>query len=230
MSSKTPYIPPKYKGTKFHCIRCGVFSRQLWSFLEADGDRNLRGSMVPVPVLGVPSFRQDMEQDYSVSKCDHCENVTIWYKQEIIFPRAIQVENPNGDLADEIKALYNEAAIILNDSPRAAGALLRLALQHLLKGLGGRGKNINDDIKSVVASGVDAQVQKALDVIRVFGNNSTHPGEINLNEKPELVTKVFSLINFVAEKLISQHKEIDIIFDGLPASIKEQIRKRDAKK
>jgi hypothetical protein len=151
----------------------------------------------------------------------------MWQKRKIIFPRSTTVELPNEDLTEEIEELYNEAALVLNDSPRAAAALLRLALQLLLKEVGGKGKNIDADIKAIVAEGVDSQVQKAMDIVRVFGNNGAHPGEIQLNEDPDLVKKMFELINFIATKMISSKKEIDNLFESLPDGAKEAIEKRD---
>jgi hypothetical protein len=145
------------------------------------------------------------------------------------YPRITAVESPGEDLTDEIKELYSEAALILNDSPRASAALLRLALQLLLKELGGTGNHIDADIKAIVAKGVDPQVQKAMDIVRVSGNNGAHPGEIQLNEDPNLVKKMFELINFIATKMITSKKEIDGLFDGLPDSIKDAIDRRDNK-
>src|SRR5690606_26564134 len=121
-------------------------------------------------------FTQNLPIDYATSKCDHCEDFTLWHKKQLIYPRTKAVEEPSTDMPAVVKDLYDEAANVFQDSPRAAGALLRLALQHLLGEVGGAGKNINDDIKLIVASGVDLQTQKALDIIRVFGNSSAHPG------------------------------------------------------
>ena len=99
---------------------------------------------------------------------------------------------PNSDLHDDIKSDYLEASSVLADSPRAAAALLRLALQKLCKQLGEKGENINDDIKSLVAKGLNPLVQKSLDALRITGNNAVHPGEINLTEDPARVVKLFS--------------------------------------
>jgi len=154
----------------------------------------------------------------------------LWYDKKLIYPHTTSVELANEDLSDEIKDLYREAALILNDSPRASAALLRLALQLLLKELGGTGKHIDTDIKAIVARGIDPQVQKAMDIIRVFGNNGAHPGEIQLNEDLELVKKMFELINFIATKMITSKKEINSLFDSLPEGVKDAIERRDQQK
>ena len=198
------YFPPQFAEQKFHCILCSVYAKQLWSGLAANGGRYDQRGQFPVDIFkNASTFREELPNDFATSKCSHCDETTLWHKRKIIFPRSTTVELPNEDLTNEIKELYNEAALVLNDSPRAAAALLRLALQLLLKEVGGKGKSIDVDIKAIVAGGVDPQVQKAMDIVRVFGNNGAHPGEIQLNEDPNLVKKMFELINFIATKMIT---------------------------
>lgn len=151
----------------------------------------------------------------------------IWKGDEIVYPKKILVENPNSDLDDEIKKDYYEAARVYNESPRSAAALLRLALQKLCKQLGEKGDNINDDIKSLVAKGLNPLVQKSLDSLRITGNNAVHPGNINFYEEPEKVLKLFELLNFIADKMITEPKEISLFYDDLPDSAKDAVNVRD---
>jgi hypothetical protein len=150
----------------------------------------------------------------------------------MIFPRKMIVALPNPDLQDDIRSDYLEASSVLGDSPRAAAALLRLALlrlalQKLCKQLGEKGENINDDIKSLVAKGLNPLVQKSLDALRITGNNAVHPGEINLTEDPARVVKLFELINFIANKMITEPKEIEGFYSQLPEGALDAVRRRD---
>ncbi len=95
--------------------------------------------------------------------------------------------------------------------------------------LGQPGKNINDDIKSLVSQGLPLRVQQALDVCRVVGNNAVHPGEMDLNDTPEIAQSLFRLLNIIVEEMITKPKEIDGIYNALPNSAREAITKRDAK-
>ena len=139
------------------------------------------------------------------------------------------MEDPNDDMPDEVKKLYRESAQILSISLRAAAALLRLGLQILLGAVGGDGKNINDDIKKIVALGVESEIQRALDILRVFGNSGAQPGEIKLDEDPGLVHKMYGLMNYVTDRLITQKNQINELFEGLPEGVKNQIESRDGK-
>jgi hypothetical protein len=147
----------------------------------------------------------------------------------MIFPDISPVPPPNGDLPEEIKEIYNEARSIVNRSPRGAAALLRLAVQKLCMYLGESGKNLNDCIANLVKKGLPDKIQKALDTVRVIGNNAVHPGQIDLNDNPELAYRLFELINLIAEWGITQPKKVEELYSKLPDSQKEAIKKRDEK-
>ncbi len=140
------------------------------------------------------------------------------------------VAPPNQDMDDEIIADYNEAASILQQSPRGASAILRLATQKLCKQLGESGKNLNTDIANLVKRGLSPQIQKSLDSLRVIGNNAVHPGEISVNDTPEIALALFKLINKIADTMITDIKEIDAIYDSLPEAQRAAIEQRDNKR
>lgn len=114
-----------------------------------------------------------------------------------MYPNSGGAPLPNQDLPEDIKADYLEASSILGGSPRGAAALLRLCVQKLCKALGKPGKDINADIKSLVEDGLPLQIQQALDVVRVVGNEAVHPGTLDLNDKPETVAALFNLVNMM---------------------------------
>lgn len=220
---KENYFPPRHAKGEFHCPHCGVFSKQFWAHIKAEPIWG--GTFVGISVA---SFREELESVWTISKCQHCDKKIIWLEDKIIYPKEMIVDMPNDDLSDEIKTDYLEAASIFNDSIRSSAALLRLALQKLCKQLGEKGENINEDIKNLVKKGLNPQIQKSLDILRITGNNAVHPGEINVNEKPDLVLKLFDLINFIAGKMISEPKEISTFYEQLPETAKEQIKRRDS--
>ena len=211
--TKITYYPPEYEKEEFNCAHCKVFAHQIWSKL---GVSDLFKVYLPSDLL-------------TVSKCKHCNKWSIWIEESLVYPAQITVEDPNDDMPDEVKKLYRESAQVLSISPRAAAALLRLGLQILLGAVGGDGKNINDDIKKIVALGVEPETQRALDILRVFGNSGAHPGEIKLDEDPDLVHKMYGLMNYVTDRLITQKNQINELFEGLPEGIKDQIESRDSK-
>jgi hypothetical protein len=134
---------------------------------------------------------------------------------------------PHEDLPPDCRADYLEARSILAQSPRGAAALLRLVIQKLMPHLGAKGGNISEDIGALVQAGLDATVQQALDACRVIGNNAVHPGELSLQDTPEMAAQMCELINFIVETRITQPKKIKAIYAGLPSGALAAIEKRD---
>jgi len=147
-----------------------------------------------------------------------------------IVPEKIMVTSPNQDLDKDIKEDYLEAAKIYQRSPRGACALLRLCLQKLLKQLGFPGKDIYNEIGKLVEKGLDPDIQKALDLVRVIGNASVHPGEIINKDDILTAKKLFQIINYIAENQITNKKKLRALYnEKIPESQKKAINKRDLK-
>jgi len=197
------YYPPNYDKEQFHCLLCGVYAKQNWYQLGSS------------------------DHDFTYSTCTHCYEKCYWYKEKMIIPSEAHVSPPHQDLPKSCISEYNEARDIASRSPRAAAALLRLALQKLMVELGEKGKNINTDIGSLVSKGLPVEVQQALDYCRVVGNNGVHPGEIELNDNPEITNSLFEMINFIVEDRISRPKKIAELYNILPKGALEAVEKRD---
>ncbi|MFG0456502.1 hypothetical protein [Shewanella mangrovisoli] len=74
------------------------------------------------------------------------------------------------------------------------------------------------------------EVQQALDYCRVVGNNAVHPGEIDLNDNPEIANSLFEMINFIVEVRISQPKKVAALYNILPEGALKAVAKRDGVK
>jgi hypothetical protein len=136
-------------------------------------------------------------------------------------------EAPSNDLPSDIRADYEEASEIVDLSPRGAAALLRLAIQKLCCHLGEKGKNINDDIASLVSKGLLPIVQQSLDALRVIGNDAVHPGTIDLRDDRATAMQLFALVNFIANQMITHPRQAREIYGKLPSEKRDAIEKRD---
>lgn len=166
-----------------------------------------------------------------VSKCFSCNGVAVWHADELIYPASKISVPPNEGMPNDVKTVFLEASEIVDKSPKGASALLRLCVQKLMPHLSEKGDNINDDIASLVRKGLDTRIQKALDVVRVVGNNAVHPGQIDLDDDKTIAANLFGLVNLIVETQITQKKHIDQLFDAVvPDRVKAQIEKRDAPK
>jgi hypothetical protein len=217
------YTAPKLFEKAFTCPFCNVFAKMEWSYL----------------------YSHDVIWS---AKCDHCAEQMYWkvagspaagytdkksislekYEPQILFPLTSIAPVANPDLPSNCKEDYEEARTIVNNSAKGAAALLRLIIQKLCKHFGEPGRNINDDIASLVKKNkLSPEVQQALDTVRIVGNSAVHPGEIQLDDNTELVLQLFDLINYIIEEMITLPKKRKVLFSSLPAGAKAAIENRD---
>jgi hypothetical protein len=90
------------------------------------------------------------------------------------------------------------------------------------------GKNIHEDIGTLVKQGLSTHTQQSLDILRVTGNNAVHPGEVNLDENPRNVLTLFSFLNYILHDSYIR-KLLNDRYGDLPEGAKKQIEKRDKK-
>lgn len=186
-------------------------------------------------MLGYPFFESVKKDTFirtevknvNISECYNCKKQAIWVHRNMVFPFERLGPSPNADLPVEIARDFEEARCIFGASPRGAAALLRLAIQKLCAHLGERGKNIDDDIASLVKKGLNPLVQQSLDVVRVIGNEAVHPGVIDLRDDDSSAKRLFDLVNIVAEQMITHPKSVQEIYAKLPATKLDAIQRRD---
>jgi hypothetical protein len=207
---KIPYIIPSTELEAFNCPNCDAYAKQVW-FQSHIYDSGFHTA----PVY--------------LCYCTHCNNYSYWLNGVMIYPIKSNVPLPNSDLPEKVADYYIEASKIVNLSPRAAAALLRLGIEELLVLTLGSGKSINHDIKQLVKDGLSLKIQKALDILRVVGNHAVHAGQINFKDDPQITHNLFGIINLIAYEMITQPKEIDALYETLPENDKENISKRDTK-
>jgi len=162
-----------------------------------------------------------------MSKCYSCKRIAIWQHKALLYPPKRYLLEPNPDLPENVRADFDEARAVLEISPRSSAALLRLCIQKICKHLGLAGRDINGDIGELVKKGLHTHVQKALDSVRVIGNEAVHPGELDLRDDRATAEKLFILVNRVAYDLITYPKELDDIYNDLPPNKLAGIESRD---
>lgn len=202
-------------------------------------------------------FLKDIKEKEPVSKkkillsatCNVCSNESIfavsYYEEKndsqdvffsdleeiLVYPQKHLLDTidlPNPDMPEDIKKDYTEAASIAELSPRASAALSRLATQKLVNTLVDGKKDLNTKIGELIKQGLPEKFRKAFDVLRVYGNNGVHPGQIDVDNK-ETAISLLKWLNLLVEYEISNKKEIDSLFDQLPSGVLKGIEQRDTK-
>ena len=208
---------PGFKKEAFICPFCGVYAHQKWYSCYPQGVINIFNPLIS---------NKGSDRLY-ISVCSCCKRVSIWFDKGKIYPLSSSAPLPSPDMPEDVKKDYMEARNIVDFSPRSAAALLRLALQKLMVNLGEKGKNLNQDIGNLVKKGLPVKIQRALDAVRVIGNNAVHPGELDLRDDKETAYILFELLNMIVDTMITKPKEIEEIYQKLPEKARQGIEDRD---
>lgn len=208
---------PKYHKEAFTCVNCNAYSKQEWNDRVVSSDGTI--------------YNTNQKSNFSVCRCQHCGYLSFWYLEKLAWPLNSSVESPLEEMPDDIKDLYNEARSIIELSPKGACAIIRLALQKLCNRLAGQDekKKIDGAIKKLVENGLPTSLQKAMDSIRIVGDEAVHPGVINIDDNKELAIAMFRMMNIIVEKMILEPKEIDELYQLMPENKIEGIKNRDKK-
>jgi len=167
----------------------------------------------------------------SFSLCDACGRESVYIGDNLVLPAESDAPAPAEDLPAKLIDDFEEARAILPRSPRGSSALLRLVIQKLLPHLGATKKGIDEAIGELVQKGtIKTPIQRALDTVRVIGNESVHPGEMDLKDDRETALALFRIINLIVETAITEPKRLDALYASLPKSKLEGIEKRDGPK
>lgn len=232
---------PKFNESSFTCPHCGVLA-QMDFFIPYEVKKFFRNQLLSIEQDGQMLFTENVRNRINDIQgfvdhyetyantfciCQNCNEISIWINQKMVYPKARLTPLPNKDLPDDIKADYEEASKIVQDSPRGACALLRLALQKLMIHLG-EDKNLDRAIKDLMEDEkVDEDVRKALDSVRIVGNSAVHKNELEIKGKPEIALKLFRLLNFIAKEVITSRKEIrEFYSEEIPENAKRENRKK----
>lgn len=122
------------------------------------------------PACQKPIIFLAYERDVGVGLVDRID------KQWLVFPKGGSKLPAPTEVPMDIAADYNEAALVISDSPTASAALSRRCLQHLLVERGvTKNDNLSRAIDDALASGLPTHVAENLDAIRNVGNFAAHP-------------------------------------------------------
>ena len=204
------YIAPKLDSEAFHCPHCWVLTSQDRYQLRYTSNWDL--------------------DDRKVCFCDNCEWYSVWFEEKMIFPSGSNIPMPHTDMPESVKEIYNEAREIAGQSPRAAAALLRLALEKLTEELWETEWKLNTRIGNLKKKWLPERAIQALDIVRITANEwGSHLGQIDLTgrDNTELVNQLFFLLNFIVEHVISVNNQLDAMYAALPEDKKKGIENRD---
>lgn len=164
-----------------------------------------------------------------LSRCISCQDATLWVNDDIVVPAGVLSILPNPDMPPPAKETFEEAARVLTISPRAACALARLSVEQLCDALSVEGRDLNERIGKV-GQRLGQRVQKAMDVVRLTGNDAVHSRrEIQDSDSAEMALHIMKLLNVIVDSMVTHERHLDNLFKNMPEAKKRQIEDRDAR-
>ena len=145
----------------------------------------------------------------SMSVCSKCGGYALWRGDKMIYPVLSTAPSPVVSMPADVKEYFLEAREVFNASPRAAAALLRVALQQLVVHLGGHGKDLNRDVVRLARKGLPPLIQEALVSVRFIGCDAEHPGKISSKDDAHVAIALFDLVNMIVEIMLARSEKVD---------------------
>ena len=115
--------------------------------------------------------------EYAFSKCDHCGKFSVWdSKNKVLIHPKISRSFDLADVPEGLAQDYNEACLILSDSPKASATLSRRCLQAILIDNGYTQRDLSKAIAQIISENkLPQQIADDLDYVRIIGNFAAHP-------------------------------------------------------
>ena len=136
-----------------------------------------------------------------LSSCYNCNGFSVWVRDRLVFPFRV-AERP-----DLVATDFEEAATILDKSPRGAAALIYLCIQTLMPLVKENGRHLDDEIASLLSKGLQVEIEEAMDALRTLGNNGAHSGQIDLKEDKATTTRIVALLKMIVERRTLKNRD-----------------------
>lgn len=134
-------------------------------------------------------LRSDVEYLWSASYtlCPACKKLAVYLVKShrdgtdlgsfMVYPRGISRTPLPADVPEQYAQDYNEACLVLPDSPKASAALSRRCLQNVLRAIPKvTPSDLSKEIDEILNSKqLPSHLADAIDAIRVLGNFAAHP-------------------------------------------------------
>lgn len=216
------FIAPAAMSDVFTCPHCDVTAKQKW--YSNNYAKSRTGIDEKGRYINASPFLHECSNDeiakWAFCECEHCKTISVWHSSSMIYPEHCPVDEPNADMPLNVRKRYIEASKVIALSPVSAAALLRLALQILLQEVLQEESSgeIYKDIQVLKERPIDSSLVKAFDIIRISGNESVHPGTLDLNESIDDALYLFDLLNMICDQFFTQPRKMQEMYEKMPES------------
>ena len=198
-----------------HCGSAAIFTQHpvLKCFLKAGELRTYADDYGRTYGTGFRSDADECEfyapELVCLWRCPNCKKLTLEINGKISYPIGSGI--PAVDcMPQDAKEVFEEAQSIINLSPRAACAMLRICVERMVNASGAKGGNLDDKINSL---GLPATMARMAHACRLVGNDAVHNAVIDFSvgsDEAQAVSGALSrFANRLAEELFGMAAEAD---------------------
>ena len=230
------YIQPRLGAESFSCPHCNTVAHQDWYSLFLKPENAAEVCVLTPEAVDAGTLRQgggqrdnrkEIDQfverlkknevtyvyqkhsqsvkakmaNLHVSGCHSCNGFALWVGDRLVFPYNVD-KTP-----DLLEKDFEEAAAILNQSPRGATALMRVCIQKLVPLLKQDGKYLNDYISSLVRKALEVEIQQSMEVLQVLRNDPGQPTSLETQEDKEMALRFFDSLKAILQRRTLQHRD-----------------------
>jgi hypothetical protein len=102
---------------------------------------------------------------------------------------------------------FEEAAAILNKSPRGAAALMRVCIQKLLPLLKDNGLDRSHYDSALIRKGLEVEIQQAMEVLQVLQSDSVQLTTFESQEDKEMAFRIIDSLKAILERRTLQNRD-----------------------
>jgi hypothetical protein len=170
----------------------------------------------------INNLTTDQPVGLTVVVCRQCSHSSVIVQSPdgistIVYPLTFVGPSPATGMPDGVRRLFDDARAVGRQSPRAAVALMRVALERLVPGAG----TLHTRITSIATG---AHVQRSMDLVRVIGNAALHDDEkVDFDPGPDVAVKLMELMNILIDVHL-QERPIQELRSIVPAEISDRAR------
>ena len=225
------YIQPRLGAESFSCPHCNTVAHQDWYslFLKPENAAEVR-VLTPEAIRQGEAQRDNIKEieqfierlkktqltyeyqkhphplkvkmaNLHISNCHNCNGFSLWVSGLLVYPTKL---DKTPELVDED---VEEAAVVLNKSPRGATALMRVCIQKLVPLLEENGKELNQRVSSLVRKGLEMEIQQAMDVLEVLRSDSAQLNPLESQADRETALRFLDSLKEVLERRMSHNRD-----------------------
>ncbi len=194
---QSPFAPPRLGLPSYDCPHCceyaqfselDIFCRPA-SDVKSDPESGLNLILLEQHITGEPSL-------FAATRCHNCGGILLWNGDRLYYPTRGAPNSVARDLPSDLQSGYQKACAIIDISPAAASALLRIILQKLCDAMGRQPDGAETYVAFLSRQNLSESQRALLTRTCMRGTQPVQPGVI---DEADGMERAFTLSDLIIE-------------------------------